>query len=117
MEKEAECQTEANFLLEGIKLSENLTDILVAYAKNVILHDPTKNYDDIHTKKKCIYEWSKEYFKKLYDENKENNGEYISNQTSDDYQKFNLNRPTNEIKSTKLKIKEEMEKMHFNMQS
>ncbi|GAB67289.1 hypothetical protein PCYB_113100, partial [Plasmodium cynomolgi strain B] len=69
MEREVDCQTDSADLSEEITISEKLNSILVAYAKNMILHNPAESSEDEHAIKKKIYEWSREYFQKLYDEN------------------------------------------------
>ncbi|CAG9477810.1 conserved Plasmodium protein, unknown function [Plasmodium vivax] len=110
MEREVDCQTDAADLSEEITISEKLNGILVAYAKNMILHNPAESSEDEHVIKKKIYEWSREYFQKLYDEN----GTAAKN--ADD---GNLQAESSATRadghSVKDQIKKEMERVNFDV--
>ncbi|EUD68583.1 hypothetical protein C922_00982 [Plasmodium inui San Antonio 1] len=110
MEREVDCQTDSADLSEEITISEKLNAILVAYAKNMILHNPAESSEDEHVSKKNIYEWSREYFQKLYDENggDANNADSCGSQTESSATRANGH-------SVKDQIKKEMERVNFDM--
>ncbi|CAA9989056.1 conserved Plasmodium protein, unknown function [Plasmodium knowlesi strain H] len=110
MEREVDCQTDSVDLSEEITISEKLNSILVAYTKNMILHNPAESSQDEHVIKKNIYEWSKEYFQKLYEEkggdgNKADDGD---SQTTSSATRIDGH-------SVKDQIKKEMERVNFDM--
>ncbi|KAI4837233.1 hypothetical protein MKS88_003703 [Plasmodium brasilianum] len=113
MEREIECQTEALNLSEEINISEKINDLLVAYAKSIILHNPAKNDENEYVIKKKIYEWSKEYFKKLYDENEGKN----TNLDNDCDVKYDPSATSTESNAIKDQIKKEMTRVNFNRNS
>ncbi|SCN61258.1 conserved Plasmodium protein, unknown function [Plasmodium chabaudi chabaudi] len=109
MEKDANCQTDTSNISEEIHMSDNLNAILVSYAKNVILFNPGKDCSDEDTIKNNIYMWSKEYFKKLYEESKDDKISLNSNSNGD---AFDTGVEGNQIKD---KIIKEMEKVTFHI--
>ncbi|ANQ09051.1 Uncharacterized protein PCOAH_00034140 [Plasmodium coatneyi] len=110
MEREVDCQTDSADLSEEITISEKLNSILVAYAKNMILHNPAQSSEDEHVIKKNIYEWSRKYFQKLYDEN---GGD--ENKPDDAASQIESSATRADVYSVKDQIKKEMERVNFDM--
>ncbi|CRG93846.1 conserved Plasmodium protein, unknown function [Plasmodium gallinaceum] len=113
MEKEIECQTEVvDDISKGIKISEKLNSILILYAKNMILHNPVRGYESENENiiKKRIYEWSKEYFRKLLDENE------VNKNIKEDI-KCDLISTHTDSNAIKDKIKKEIERVNFNIKN
>ncbi|SBS85205.1 conserved Plasmodium protein, unknown function [Plasmodium ovale] len=110
MEHEVDCQTEGTDPSNEIKISERINDILVGYAKSMILHNPVRECsgDNVNEIKKILYKWSKEYFKKLCDGYEENNSSMGRNDA-----KVNSNDASTEICPIKDKVKKEMERVNF----
>ncbi|GAW81761.1 hypothetical protein, conserved [Plasmodium gonderi] len=110
MEREVDCQTDSVDISEEIKISEKVNDILVSYAKNLILNNPSKSFENENIIKKRIYEWSREYFQKLYDENGKDNKILKDDRTELETSVSHVDCPT-----VKDQIKKEMERVNFNM--
>ncbi|CRH00868.1 conserved Plasmodium protein, unknown function [Plasmodium relictum] len=111
MEREIECQTEAVDISKEVKISEKLNSILILYAKNMILHNPIKDYENENIIKKRIYKWSKEYFRKLLDENE------VNKNVEDDDIKCDLISAHTDSNVIKDKIKKEIERVNFNVKN
>ncbi|KJP85762.1 hypothetical protein AK88_04578 [Plasmodium fragile] len=110
MEREVHCQTDWADLSEEITISEQLNGMLVAYAKNIILHNPAESAEDEHVIKKKIYAWSREYFQKLYNEH---GGD--ANNADDGGQQTESSATRADGHSVKDQIQKEMERVNFDM--
>lgn len=107
MEREIECQTEPPDITEDIKITNEMSKVLTAYAKNVILFCHIDDNTEKEETKRSIYEWSKNYFKALLETKDESKRKEIGMANKETFEDIYEN---NTIKE---KIKKEIEKTNF----